>query len=169
MKELVDTGVPQEDIQIINQEISRTEGVIEVHQLRTRSMAGKVLVDVHVLVQPKLSVSEGHHIGEAVALAIRAALSSVSDVTVHIDPEDDEVANPSIDLPARENLLPELFEYWQGHIKKQDIEVINLHYLDGAIHIECFVKAGAKFDVARCRGMALTLKFVTQIDFYQSI
>ncbi len=169
MKELVDTSIPLDELKKINHEIAQTDGVIAVHQLRTRSMAGKVLVDVHVLVKPTLSVSEGHHIGQAVALAIRGALPSVSDVTVHIDPEDDEVANPSIDLPARETLLPELFEYWQGHLQQQDIEVINLHYLDGAIHIECFVNKGIHFDVARCRAMALSLDCVNHIEFYHSI
>lgn len=169
MKELVDTSIPTDELQKIQSEIANTAGVVAVHQLRTRSMAGKVLVDVHVLVEAKLSVSEGHHIGQAVACAIRAALPRINDVTVHVDPEDDEIANPSIDLPAREKLLPALYENWRGHLDKQDIEAINFHYLDGAIHIECFIKQVGHFDIARAKASALMIEPVTQVDFFQKL
>ena len=169
MKELVDTSIPADELTRINQVIEQTADVVAVHQLRTRSMGGKVLVDVHVLVGPNLSVSEGHHIGQYVALNIRAALKRVNDVTVHIDPEDDEIANPSIDLPARETLQPQLMEYWQGLLNKKDIELLNFHYLDGTIRIECFVSHGLEFDIARCRAMALAHENVSAITFYQTL
>ncbi len=169
MKELVDTSIPADELNRITQVIEKTADVVAVHQLRTRSMAGKVLVDVHVLVRPNVSVSEGHHIGENVALNIRAALKRINDVTVHIDPEDDEIANPSMYLPARETLQPELMEYWQGLLSETDIKLLNFHYLNGTISIDCFVSQGLEFDMARCRATALAHDNVSAITFYQTL
>ena len=58
IRELVDTGLDEEVLQEIRKTISKVPGVIEVHQLRTRSLASKIFLDVHVLVDPMLSVSE---------------------------------------------------------------------------------------------------------------
>ncbi len=46
-------------------------------------------MDLHLQVDPLVSVSEGHEIGCWVAAAIRAKFNEVSDITFHIDPEDD--------------------------------------------------------------------------------
>lgn len=169
MKELVDTSINPAEVNTLREAINNTPGVIAVHQLRTRSMGGKVLVDVHVLVGESLTVSEGHYIGQNVALNIRSSLEAVDDVTVHIDPEDDEVVNPSINLPSREKVLPELFEYWKGLLEASDIIKVNLHYLDGAITIECFLKQGVMIDKERCESLALTHPNITHALIYLKI
>lgn len=168
MKELIDTSIKPDEVEKIRSAIINTPGVIAVHQLRTRSMAGMVLVDVHVLVETELTVSEGHYIGQHVAINIRSTLESVDDVTVHIDPEDDEIVNPSIDLPCRENVLAQVFEYWLGLLQKEDVTSIDLHYLDGSIKMECFICDGVKLDVERARSMALTHPNIKEVIFYQS-
>ena len=71
----------------------------------TRKMSSSVLVDVHIQVAPYISVSEGHHIAEQVMGQLREEYDEVSDIMVHIDPEDDETAAPSKHLPDRITLL----------------------------------------------------------------
>ena len=61
-------------------------------------------MDVHILVDPALSVSEGHQIGESVRSRLLESDDEVADVTVHIDPEDDELASPCTHLPLRDAL-----------------------------------------------------------------
>jgi hypothetical protein len=56
-RELIDTAVDQETLSNLKSIINNVSGVNEIHQLRTRLMAGKILVDVHVLVDSHLSVS----------------------------------------------------------------------------------------------------------------
>ena len=63
-------------------------------------------------------------------------IEEVADVTVHIDPEDDELASPCDHLPLRDELLPALREHWQSLPAAAAIEDVTLHYLDGQIHVE---------------------------------
>lgn len=169
MQELIDRGIEQEGLAKIEQAIKTTPGVVAVHQLRTRSMAGSVLVDVHVLVDEKLSVSEGHYIGQNVALNIRDAVKAVNDVTVHIDPEDDEVANPSINLPTREELLASIYEALQSHVELDAISKIDLHYLNGSIEVEMYFDKDTKVNKSRCKAAVLAHPDVTALAIYQSL
>ena len=57
-------------------------------------------MEVHILVEPWLSVSEGHMISQAVEDRVIDKVESITDVTVHIDPEDDESAPTCRGLPA---------------------------------------------------------------------
>ena len=67
-------------------------------------MAHRVLVDAHVQVSPRITVSEGHRIAEAVRGRVRKAHHNVQDVLVHIDVETDmDGPRPGI-LPDREEL-----------------------------------------------------------------
>ncbi|NIV33809.1 MAG: cation-efflux pump, partial [Anaerolineae bacterium] len=86
-------------VEEIRHQIRSVNGVRALHMLRTRRMGANALVDVHILVDPKLSVSEGHMIGDRVRRRLTQALDDVNDVTVHIDPEDDERHPVDISLP----------------------------------------------------------------------
>lgn len=136
MRELVDTGVDDEVLKQIRQVIERVPGVSALHQLRTRSMAGLILADVHIIVSPKLSVSEGHHIGQLVHKTLKKTFPDMSDVVIHIDPEDDESTSPSSDLPPRAELEPQLRALWKGLPASEDIQEIIIHYLAGKTQLE---------------------------------
>ncbi len=90
VQELVDASLEPELVQKIRQNILSHEDVRELHMLRTRRLGHHAHVDVHILVGPKLSVSEGHHISETVEKSLKDSFDEINDVTVHIDPEDDE-------------------------------------------------------------------------------
>lgn len=141
--ELVDTALDPERVEAIRREILSVGGVRELHLLRTRMMGGDALVDVHVLVDPKLSVSEGHYIGEKVREHLINRIDEVSDVMVHVDPEDDEKMKPSLGLPPRSWVLGQLEQRWQGLPIAAKIERISLHYLDGKLDIEVCLPASA--------------------------
>jgi cation diffusion facilitator family transporter len=136
ISELVDTGVPADVLKTIEKTISSTKGVQAIHQLRTRSMGGAIFVDVHVLVDSKLSVSEGHYIAEKVHQYLINAIERVEDVTVHIDSEDDTTVFQSLVLPGREELLLELEQKMPQFHWETYSDSIVLHYLQGKIFIE---------------------------------
>ncbi len=136
MQELVDHGLNPEQIKTIRQKILEVPGVQELHLLRTRRMGGNALVDVHILVQPRLSVSEAHQISETVRSRLIGEIDEVTDVTIHIDPEDDLVAKPSIGLRSREDVVAALHEHWKELPEASEIQEITLHYLDGRIYVE---------------------------------
>ena len=136
LRELVDTALDPEQVAEIEQVIQTVPGVKELHMLRTRKMGSDALVDVHIQVEPMLSVSEGHFISETVRSELIKQLEDVNDVVVHIDPEDDEINPTSSHLDNRKNLLKLLEQKWQHLEQAQSIERITLHYLDGKIHVE---------------------------------
>lgn len=136
-QELVDTGLEPEVLEKIQETIHGIHGVNQLHMLRTRRMGHNALVDVHILVSPRLSVSEGHQISEAVEYALIERFDEINDVTVHIDPEDDEnTENSCKHLPLRNRVMEELFTHWKDIPEHKEIISTTLHYLDGSINIE---------------------------------
>ena len=134
-QELVDTAIEPEKIEEIKAIISSIKDVKALHMLRTRRMGHSALVDVHVQVAPYISVSEGHQISEKVRLALIGSIDEVTDVMVHIDPEDDEDITPCCSLPLRDEVMRTVNKCWQGLDHVNEIMDITLHYLAGKIHV----------------------------------
>ena len=150
VQELIDTALESEQVEAISESILAVPGVRELHMLRTRQSGSDALVDVHILVDPTLSVSEGHQIGESVRARLLQDIDEVTDVTVHIDPEDDELAAPSVDLPMRDAIQEQL----DAQLDELDIDVAMeqpvLHYLGGKIHVDIILPlAGLAPEAAR--------------------
>jgi len=142
LQELIDKALEPELVEDIRQRILEVDGVRACHMLRTRTSGSDSLVDVHLQVDPTLSVSEGHQIGERVRKRLISEVEHVADVTVHIDPEDDELASPCDQLPLRDVVLERLAQQWQGLGHERWLERIVLHYLDGKVHVDVFVRRG---------------------------
>jgi cation diffusion facilitator family transporter len=139
IKELIDTSLETEQVEDISHEILDVDGVRAMHMLRTRRSGSDALVDVHIQVDPALSVSEGHQIGETVRTRLLARDDEVTDVTVHIDPEDDELASPCTHLPLRDVILQRLDTQWAALAHKPDIDRVVLHYLNGKVNVDVFL------------------------------
>jgi divalent metal cation (Fe/Co/Zn/Cd) transporter len=65
------------------------DGVRAAHDLKVRSSGGLHHVQVHIEVEPTITVAEGHEIANAARDALIAECEAVTEVLVHIDPEDD--------------------------------------------------------------------------------
>lgn len=141
MQELVDAALDPEQVRAAQKAILSVDGVRSVHMLRTRRHGHQAAADVHVQVDPRLSVSEGHMISQAVEKQLKWAVESINDVTVHIDPEDDERARPCWDLPLRSQALERLKAIWPEFQGKHQIV---LHYLSGKIDVD------VEFALDRC-------------------
>ena len=153
LQELVDTALEPEMVEQIRQTILNIDDVRQLHLLRSRRMGHNALVDVHIQVSPKLSVSEGHHISVSVEKALTDKFDEINDVTVHIDPEDDETAASCRDLPLRSELLLALNHEWSKHEVLKNIDDVTLHYLNGQISVEA----------------GLSLKHLQQLDDVESL
>lgn len=153
-KELIDTALDPSRVRLIVDTIREIPGVRAVHTLRTRKMGHDALVDVHIQVAPKLSVSEGHYISDRVRHTLLETVDEVADVTVHIDPEDDETGPINVGLPHRQAILDTYKKYWQDIPEAAAIEKIDLHYLDGKIHMEVLLPLGKLRDIEHARDVA---------------
>jgi len=140
-KELVDTSIDQEDIKALHLALSEIKGVKSVHTLRTRKVGHKKSADVHVQVNPFLSVSEGHIISVSVERVAKECIEELDDVTVHIDPENDEEKDdaPYKDLPERAQALKIINQSLKLENINYKIEKTQLHYLEGEILVDFYL------------------------------
>jgi cation diffusion facilitator family transporter len=69
--------------------IAGIEPPVDVRRLRMRHAAGRHFADVVVAVAPGAAVGQGHAVADAVEEAVQRALP-MSDVVVHVEPEEDE-------------------------------------------------------------------------------
>jgi cation diffusion facilitator family transporter len=168
MLELIDTGLDQEEVRAIRNTLKAVPGVIGLHELRTRKMADNALVDAHIMVDPKISVSEGHYIAEAARIAVLKG-HQVMDVMVHIDPEDDVKAKPNAHLPQRHLLLAHL-EKRLGETLPPSTHIV-LHYLGGMIEGELFFDSLADISLLQKKCAAITANdpYFRSILLYQGI
>jgi len=136
ISELVDTGLDKEQLQHIRRTILAVDGVRALHLLRTRRIGGRALVDVHIIVDEDISVSEGHYISELVRTRLVNEVDVVADALVHIDPEDDTHLAPARDLPTRSAVHAHLTAHFKDIDAAAQIERITLHYVGGRLRIE---------------------------------
>ena len=134
-QELIDAGLSFEEVASIRQTLMDTQGVKNVHDLRTRKMAHRVLVDAHILVDSKISVSEGHSIAERARKRVIDSHESVNDVLVHVDNEDDAGYGEDVPMvsPSREELLAALAKVLDGLPAP---EQVTFHYLAGKVEAD---------------------------------
>lgn len=136
ISELIDTGLDKDQLQHIRRVILDVDGVRELHLLRTRRTGGRALVDVHIIVDEDISVSEGHYISEAVRYRLIKEVDVVADALVHIDPEDDVQVAPARNLPTRAAVQAELRERFRSIEAAAQIEHVTLHYVGGKLRVE---------------------------------
>jgi cation diffusion facilitator family transporter len=140
MRELIDTGLSAEEVEAIRHTIASTSGVLGMHELRTRRMAHQVLVDAHVQVNPRISVSEGHRVAESARQRVLDKHPEVLDVLVHVDAENDLLGNAAIQLPDRAFLLAHLRDVLA--VEPPEFERTTLHYLGTRVEAEVFLPPG---------------------------
>ncbi len=143
VEELVDTALSETYVRDIQKTIEDADGVCGVHSLRTRRMGSAVILDIHLQVDPTISVSEGHHIGDWVCQHLKRNFREISDITVHIDAEDDAEVTLNAMPPLRNEVRRELFQAWSEWLSEDEVEKITLHYLDNLINVELFLRSSA--------------------------
>lgn len=141
--ELADRGLDEPTITRIKTLTQNIPGIISLHGLRTRKIGHEALADIHVLVNPWLSVSEGHMLSILVEETIKKHIAEINDVTVHVDPENDERVPPCLGLPLRQKALGQLQQAWSNIADIDQHKRVILHYLSGQIHVEVFLPLGA--------------------------
>ena len=141
VEELVDTALSETYVADIQEATKLADGVWGVHSLRTRRMGSAVILDIHLQVDPTISVSEGHHIGDWVCQQLKRKFQEISDITVHIDAEDDAEGLQDLMPPLRKEVRRALLEAWQGLLGEDEVEKMTLHYLKNVINIELFLSS----------------------------
>ncbi|KVO60232.1 cation diffusion facilitator family transporter [Burkholderia ubonensis] len=138
LQDLSDRALDETDTAEIRALLAATPGVRDVHDLRTRKMGDSALVDAHILVDPMISVSEGHYIAETARARVLSD-RRVLDALIHVDPENDAARRPALALPPRGEIAARL----EAELARRGLraDTVNLHYLSTGLEIDVTLAA----------------------------
>ncbi|WP_372715800.1 cation diffusion facilitator family transporter [Immundisolibacter sp.] len=154
VSELADVALSRDRVAAIRAAIRDVEGVHDLHLLRTRQAGPDALVDVHVQVNPHISVSEGHRIAEHIRERLIADLDEVSDVLVHIDTEDDQSFERGRTLPLRADLEQKIRSTIAGLPSAEQVKRVQLHYDADRIGVELHLPLAVTTDTRSAQALA---------------
>jgi cation diffusion facilitator family transporter len=83
---IIDTSPSFELIGNVCEEIRKVPGVEQCHDLTGRYYADKIRMEVHLEIEPSLTVLEAHEIADRVVKRITGRFEEISNLLVHIDP-----------------------------------------------------------------------------------
>lgn len=87
--QIMDESAGEQKIQEVTTLALTVNGVKNVQDVRVRRSGAAFLVDLNIVVHPKITVEMAHDIAESVREIIRVHMDKVSQVRVHIDPSSD--------------------------------------------------------------------------------
>ncbi len=87
--ELTDGSLPEEIEQQIIQLILSVDGVTNVHDLRTRRNGPIIIIGVHIVVDPNMTVAKAHHLTVLAENAIRNQFGNETQISIHIEPTEE--------------------------------------------------------------------------------
>ncbi len=86
LAELLDTAPPKEIEEGVRRSAAGVDGVLGLHKCRVRKVGFDLFVDMHLEVDPRITVADGHAISHAVKDRIRLENPSIADVLIHVEP-----------------------------------------------------------------------------------
>jgi cation diffusion facilitator family transporter len=89
LREFTDTAPNPEIVGKIRRCALSVNGVVGTHDLRVRTSGGLYQMEIHIVVDGGLTVSEGHKIAKAVEGCLVEDVGNFDRITIHVDPEID--------------------------------------------------------------------------------
>lgn len=86
ISELVDKAPGRQTVNAIIEAATHTPGVNSVNNVKARIHGSRILVDLRICVDPRISVAEGHTIAQNAKANVRRQNEKVEDVLVHVNP-----------------------------------------------------------------------------------
>lgn len=88
MAEIMDAAPSPHILEDARKTALSVDGVVGLDKIFVRKMGFDYFIDLHVVVAAELTVRRGHDIGHAVKNAICSANPRITDVLIHIEPDD---------------------------------------------------------------------------------
>jgi len=85
-RDILDAAPPKEVEDQVRSIAARIPGVMAVEKCRIRKSGTTLFVEIHIEVDPRATVDEGHRIGGAVRGSLRNSDLKIADAFVHIEP-----------------------------------------------------------------------------------
>lgn len=88
--DLLDAAPQREIVEDLREHILPTPGAIAYHDFRVRRIGDFYEIDLHLQVDPSISVEEGHDIARSVKERMREQHPEVSKVLIHVEPANED-------------------------------------------------------------------------------
>ncbi len=85
--ELTEAAVDDDTIEHIKKIINADSSIRNFHRLRTRTVGREVFLDLHILVDPTLSIADAHEISEELENALHEQIARPVNIVVHVEPD----------------------------------------------------------------------------------
>lgn len=86
VKDLLEHSLSAEEEERIVEVARSVEGVNDPHNLKTRKIGNDIAIDIHLRVDPQMSVHDAHEIATRVEYALREEYGEGSYISTHIEP-----------------------------------------------------------------------------------
>ena len=147
--------------------VDENRGVTSFSHSRARRNGSDALVDMHIVVQPMLTVSAAHVLAELVRYRVVSNIKEVVDVTIHVDPEIEEegisnehnasqiellkvTSNPiEIETQVKSSLM-------SNHVEHGILSVthVGVHVLERKVTVEVTIEVDPNFTVREASEIA---------------
>ncbi|UCG60653.1 MAG: cation transporter [Candidatus Zixiibacteriota bacterium] len=87
LKQVVDTAPDRRTLDQLVEIALKVEGVEQVHDVRARYSGQQIFVEMHIVVDPDLTVRQGHDIADVVRFHLVNEIADVTRVIIHVDPD----------------------------------------------------------------------------------
>lgn len=143
--------------------ILATGGVEDVHVLKTKTVGGLIFAEAHVQVRPHISVTQGHEIAHRAMHRVLKAVPRMEDITIHIDPEDDDEA--PVHLPDGHLLEHDIRTAWAEATDASPLLDVTMHLLGvGVTAVLCCAADTPDATVEAGRAAVAALKPVDSVE-----
>ncbi|MCQ2209751.1 MAG: cation diffusion facilitator family transporter [Paludibacteraceae bacterium] len=88
IKELMEVSLSDEEEKKITSLIESVDGIKDVHNLKTRRNGRSVIIDVHIVVDPHITVIEAHEMTVEAEKSLLEHFGHNSQIFIHIEPEE---------------------------------------------------------------------------------
>jgi cation diffusion facilitator family transporter len=158
-REVTDTALQREMLRDLGAGIRRLPGVVNLHELRARRMGPRILVDLHVQVEPSTTVSDGHQVAERVREFVFHEHRGVSEVLVHIDPEPDQDLAPGDQLSRpREEIESEVRRTAERVDGVRAVTHVTAHFLERRVVLQVEIEVDPELRVQEAATVARSLR-----------
>lgn len=90
LNELMETSLTKEEKEEISSIIASCEGILYHHELRSRRIGSRAVIDFYIHVDSELNIRQAHDISTEVEEKLKDRFGSDAIVTVHIEPHETE-------------------------------------------------------------------------------
>lgn len=87
LHELIDGALESEDVKYIEEKIKESEGIRDYHNLRTRRLGSKKVIEAHLIFDENMSLQDAHAYSDRLEGVLKSRFNESSIITFHLEPK----------------------------------------------------------------------------------